>query len=226
VLIIMPSSLTRGHYVVHVSRTNCSTDISGHTIRMVAALTEAEYSDLSQVYAQRLADQEQDHPGYTQSFELLTQRLCSARQLVVPPLVPEPHLGTLLAKGKLREAPVTRLPLEPNQCHANSATAFVSGRADAIATGYALAPDGLWRQHTVGWDGSIIETTVPFSMYYMVVLTLKESWMFASGELSAHATTQLATPTRLSELENVLSDLRASSDLPEPQCTQPTNLAQ
>jgi hypothetical protein len=55
-------------------------------------------------------------------------------------------------------------------CHANVSLVFVmSEGAIRIATGYALSPDGLWRQHSWGVDSEssrVVETTVRRVCYY------------------------------------------------------------
>jgi hypothetical protein len=70
-----------------------------------------------------------------------------------------------------------------NECHSNSARMWESGRAAALATGYALSEDGLWRQHT--WalteSGTPIETTAPRRAYTGYVLTPDEAAEFAAG---------------------------------------------
>lgn len=72
----------------------------------------------------------------------------------------------------------------PSQCHWNSATLKdKSPEQFDIVTGYALSPDGAWRQHT--WliehrkDGDYIcETTVPRIGYFGYVLTEEEAQEF------------------------------------------------
>jgi hypothetical protein len=77
-----------------------------------------------------------------------------------------------------------------NNCHENAASLFVDGRGH-IATGYALAFDGLWRPHS--WvvrvpseDGPpLIETTVEWLGYHGAVLRDDEARRFARDELGA-----------------------------------------
>jgi hypothetical protein len=102
--------------------------------------------------------------------------------------------------------PPTTHDLATNQCHANAAQLFLEGHADAIATGYALAPDGLWRQHSVGYAQAVEETTVVFERYFMVVLSNQESWQFASSEIDVATATTLLAPNRRSELSALLID--------------------
>ena len=70
--------------------------------------------------------------------------------------------------------------MEPSQCHQNVATLFLSDAINAIATGWTLTDDGLWRQHSWGIvdvDGvpAIIETTMKRDIYWGVRLTRKIS---------------------------------------------------
>ncbi|MBD0369774.1 MAG: hypothetical protein ICV60_02895 [Pyrinomonadaceae bacterium] len=68
-----------------------------------------------------------------------------------------------------------------SQCHTNSILLWTVKPDDMrIATGFALSPDGLWRQHS--WCVSkdkrrVYETTVRRTIYYGYVLTERESLM-------------------------------------------------
>jgi hypothetical protein len=64
---------------------------------------------------------------------------------------------------------------------------FVSGRG-AVATGYALAEDGLWREHSWIVDGTgVVETTGVWLAYHGHVLDDAEARRFASDELGSEA---------------------------------------
>ena len=65
--------------------------------------------------------------------------------------------------------------MRSNQCHGNSVCLMKEG-VGSVANGYALSPDGLWRQHSwiVTPDGGIVETTVRRAAYYGVILTPQE----------------------------------------------------
>lgn len=76
---------------------------------------------------------------------------------------------------------------EPSRCHANSSNLWLANKDKnevAIATGYALSKDGLWRQHT--WlvqrnarSVRVIETTVKRVCYFGFVMTDAEAEKFA-----------------------------------------------
>ena len=72
-----------------------------------------------------------------------------------------------------------------SQCHMNSALLWDNNRDKniKIMTGYALSPDGMWRQHS--WcvmdeknKPKIVETTEPRAAYYGFVLSEEESEEF------------------------------------------------
>ena len=83
---------------------------------------------------------------------------------------------------------------EPSQCHTNSAMLWEANKSRtlegpyreelALATGYAMSEDGLWRQHS--WcvlrtpaRVKVVETTVPRVAYYGFVMTHAEAERFA-----------------------------------------------
>ncbi len=92
--------------------------------------------------------------------------------LVAPPR-PDGDIPTLLELGFLTSGPITLKIMKSSSCHQNVASLWKSRKAGivAIATGYALSEDGLWRQHSWGIrrDG-IIETTEPRQKYFGLVL--------------------------------------------------------
>ena len=65
-------------------------------------------------------------------------------------------------------------PGAPSRCHGNAASLYVFSKGKMrIASGYALADDGLWRQHSWGVgavDGRVMETTVRSLRYYGFIL--------------------------------------------------------
>ena len=75
-----------------------------------------------------------------------------------------------------------------NACHLNVAKGHLAGRG-AIATGYALADDGLWREHSWLFGSRaaetplLIETTSLWLFYYGCVLTPDEGRRFVRDEL-------------------------------------------
>lgn len=65
--------------------------------------------------------------------------------------------------------------MEAINCHGNSVCLMEEGLGEVV-NGYALSPDGLWRNHS--WllqpNGRLIETTVRRKAYFGVVLTRQE----------------------------------------------------
>ena len=69
----------------------------------------------------------------------------------------------------------------PSRCHYNSAKIWETDKEKyRVATGYALSPDGMWRQHS--WvievgpkENRIIETTEFRVAYFGMVLTDEEA---------------------------------------------------
>jgi hypothetical protein len=79
-----------------------------------------------------------------------------------------------------------------NNCHANVARLASSGRG-AIVSGWALARDGLWREHS--WlivrsdtpGAFLIETTQEWLLYYGYLLDADETRWFIYSELGSDA---------------------------------------
>jgi hypothetical protein len=75
-----------------------------------------------------------------------------------------------------------------NNCHANVAQLCSSGRG-SIVSGWALADDGLWREHSwlivspVGSEHSLLETTQPWLLYHGYQLDARETVWFIQSEL-------------------------------------------
>ena len=77
---------------------------------------------------------------------------------------------------------------QPIQCHRNSCNLWKANRDNheiAIATGYALSKDGMWRQHS--WlilrkprSVNVIETTEPRVAYFGFVMTDDEAQEFCA----------------------------------------------
>jgi hypothetical protein len=92
---------------------------------------------------------------------------------VVAPPKPDGDIPMLLESGFLTSGPITLKIMKSSSCHQNVAALWKSRKAGivAIATGYALSEDGLWRQHSWGMrrDG-ILETTEPRTKYFGLVL--------------------------------------------------------
>jgi hypothetical protein len=79
-----------------------------------------------------------------------------------------------------------------NNCHSNVAQIRSSGRG-SIASGWALANDGLWREHS--WlllpsadsEDSLLETTQAWLLYYGYRLDARETGWFIHSELGPDA---------------------------------------
>jgi hypothetical protein len=73
----------------------------------------------------------------------------------------------------------------PSHCHSNAALLWkVAGGVIAIATGYALSKDGLWRRHSSGIDhGLVVETTEPRIRYFGFGFMEEEAGEFCSDSL-------------------------------------------
>lgn len=137
-------------------------------------------------------DRVESYPDVDAQFRTQWSALCRrvlehGGRLVVPPMEPEPHLDVLL-DGQIIDLRATRRRGEPNGCHANSATLWLRGAADALGTGYALSDDGLWRQHSWALTGTgrgrkIVETTVARDRYYGVELTGPHALAFALANI-------------------------------------------
>lgn len=76
-------------------------------------------------------------------------------------------------------------PLMPSQCHDNVSYLSNTKHLKKRCYGYALSPDGLWREHTWGINQAdkIVETTVPRIAY----VTLKETSIYKSNACGPHA---------------------------------------
>src|ERR1035437_10260064 len=58
----------------------------------------------------------------------------------------------------------------PNECHRNAALFWLNGKCTAVAIGYDLGPDDVWRQHSWGvlGDGTILDTHSAGGRYFGV----------------------------------------------------------
>jgi hypothetical protein len=138
------------------------------------------------MYAQRVAAQNQQSPGYGNAWQKLSSKILEHGGVaVVPPLGCEFQLRDILRRGVLQSAPARLTRGEISQCHRNTAVLFKMGKTIAIVTGYALSDDGLWRQHTWGLDkrGTVIETTERRAAYFGFALNEDESEAFVDNEL-------------------------------------------
>jgi hypothetical protein len=118
--------------------------------------------------------------------QLNTLLLGLGGEFLVATQTPDDFVATLLECGFLIEGPITTYMMAPGSCHRNVATLWKQRQQGivAIATGYALSDDGLWRQHSWGIlrDG-LLETTEERSKYFGIVLQGLEADLFAANEL-------------------------------------------
>lgn len=98
----------------------------------------------------------------------------------------EPDLDDLLTRGVFVYGTLAlQQPMRQSECHANSAFLWKQSPDKlSIMTGYALAIDGMWRQHT--WcieqsSGRPVETTTPRLGYFGIVLDAEEALAFSQA---------------------------------------------
>jgi hypothetical protein len=95
----------------------------------------------------------------------------------------EEDLEILLLLGKEFVGKARRRPGQQSQCHSNAGKLYQAGELAAIATGWALSADRIWRQHSWGidWKGRIVETTEPRQMYFGIYMVRQSAEGFAEG---------------------------------------------
>lgn len=84
--------------------------------------------------------------------------------------------------------PVSRIRIRrglPNECHRNAATFWLKGKCAAVATGYYLGPDDIWRQHSWGvmGNGTILDTHSAGRLYFGVRMESIDALQFAEDHL-------------------------------------------
>ena len=102
---------------------------------------------------------------------------------LVAPTEPDPDLENLLVHGHTIEGAVRFEEMAENSCHWNVAVLWLQKHHElaAVATGYALSDDGLWRQHSWGiQDNAILETTEPRKCYFGLRMEGTEANSFSS----------------------------------------------
>jgi hypothetical protein len=119
-------------------------------------------------------EQEKDTLLANKDYQDLEKKLLTmgGRELVYMPS-PSRLIRYIIDYGRLWvDIPVRRVKGKPSQCHDNVELLRKKRQHKyAACHGYALSPDGLWRQHSWLHEGdTIIETTVPRTAYYGVVL--------------------------------------------------------
>lgn len=102
----------------------------------------------------------------------------------------EDHIEKILQYGQLwLGTNVKIMKGEPSQCHRNSCDLWEQNSENTrICTGYALTPDGMWRQHSwLVWmkprSNQIVETTVPRIAYFGYVMTKEQCEQFVEDNL-------------------------------------------
>lgn len=94
----------------------------------------------------------------------------------------EPYLEKIMDRGELFSGDGALFRKgNRNRCHENAGSNFAQ-HGDLIATDYALPIDGVWRQHSWNIDkdnGTVIETTEPWIVYFGFVLDENECQEFA-----------------------------------------------
>ncbi|HEX3373554.1 MAG TPA: hypothetical protein VHS13_05050 [Edaphobacter sp.] len=101
---------------------------------------------------------------------------------LVAPTEPDPDVDSLLVSGSVMEATVHFEEMAENSCHWNVAALWLQRREDlvAVATGYALSADGLWRQHSWGMKlNAIFETTEIRTCYFGLLMEGADADAFA-----------------------------------------------
>jgi hypothetical protein len=124
-------------------------------------------------------------------FPELQAKLLSIGGTEVVAQGPEPHLDILLERGRVfGRKGRKRLRGDLHRCHQNAAKHYAKhhalgyGGTCEIMTGYALAEDGLWHQHSWLWDGwHVIETNTNPTRCFGVILTPDESEVFVFGKV-------------------------------------------
>jgi hypothetical protein len=129
-----------------------------------------------------------DYAKYDAQIEKLRSILLTIAGSKVVGLAFNHYVGGILFNG--RQFSTTGLRQEHgdrSQCHQNTAQLYISGRyrEASIVTGYALFDDGIWRRHSwlLNLD-SIVESTVPRTIYYGCELSDAEAILFCWYNLS------------------------------------------
>lgn len=104
----------------------------------------------------------------------------------------------------------------PNECHRNAALLWLKGKCDAIATGYYIGPDDVWRQHSCGVleDDTILDTHAAGLVCFGVRMEPVESVKFAESHVSL---TELAPFMKASpeRFRPIIEECRRMLALPE-----------
>lgn len=135
--------------------------------------SDADRHRLLTMYRSRVDGYTDAPAGYPHRWATwCTMLLKRGGDLVVPHRGPDDDLDELIAHA-VDFPPQTRpADGEDGDCHRNVAILWAHGNVASIATGYALSPDSLWRQHSWGVDpaGTIAETTSSERLAYVGLL--------------------------------------------------------
>ena len=131
-----------------------------------------------------LSERMREMCGIQPALQTLRERLLAvAGHELVPPVERDPDLDDVLARAETTDGRrARRLPGLPSECHSNVAQLYLrSPRSFRVVTGYALSPDGLWRQHSWALDveDTPVETTDARVLYFGFVLRGREARRFA-----------------------------------------------
>jgi hypothetical protein len=101
---------------------------------------------------------------------------------------PCPFVSEIASHGVLVELPVKFRRMDGDRRHQNVASLWKQrkkrSRLKAIATGYALSEDGMWRWHTWGIGAThILETTLVRLQYFGIPMDAEDADAFAAGFL-------------------------------------------
>lgn len=122
--------------------------------------------------------------NFEKLFELKKKLLSLGGESVCLPVYEE-DIVNILSRGQIWYGDKTDLMKgEPCHCHSNSCNLWENNKDKTrIVTGYALTPDGMWRQHS--WlihrrprQNRVVETTVKRILYYGFVMTQEECEKF------------------------------------------------
>jgi hypothetical protein len=96
--------------------------------------------------------------------------------------IEDPYLHAIADTGALFVDTKVRIKRgRPHECHRNVALFWLKGQCAAIAIGYYLGPDDVWRQHSWGvmGDGTILDTHSGGRKYFGIRAESIEAVKFA-----------------------------------------------
>ena len=137
---------------------------------------------LRRQFRAHVAAQDAEHPGYAAAWSSFQEHLLlKDGDAVVPPASPDIMIGLFSEEGAVFpqcEAKVN--PGARSDCHHNVVAPWRSGEIAAVGTGYGLN-DGLWREHSWGWDsgGRVVESTKVRKLYFGLRMERDRAQWFA-----------------------------------------------